>query len=179
MPIGKTGAWQKHVKIGIIILTTWKILLASSKQLTIKFHAKYEITAISSLVRRTMDPDHLLHDRLQFTPTTQQRELKSRHPFVSAASEQLKCLDKFNSTAAFWADHKWNTQWSKNTSRLHTFIPSSGPLPPEMTLPWPSSVKLNRLRTGVGGSAQQCTNGAWCPRRTADAEQRSKRPITY
>jgi len=28
-------------------------------------------------------------------------------------------------------------------------------------------------------SAKQCTNGAWCPRRTADAEQRSKRPITY
>jgi len=28
-------------------------------------------------------------------------------------------------------------------------------------------------------SAQQCTNRAWCPRRTADAEQRSKWPITY
>jgi len=28
-------------------------------------------------------------------------------------------------------------------------------------------------------SAQQCTNGAWCPRQTAVAEQRSKRPITY
>jgi len=22
-------------------------------------------------------------------------------------------------------------------------------------------------------------NGTWCPRRTSDAEQRSKRPITY
>jgi len=31
----------------------------------------------------------------------------------------------------------------------------------------------------VGCSDQQCTNGAWCHRQTADAEQRSKRPITY
>jgi len=28
-------------------------------------------------------------------------------------------------------------------------------------------------------SAQQYTNGAWCSRRTAALEQRSKRPITY
>jgi len=26
-------------------------------------------------------------------------------------------------------------------------------------------------------SVQQCTNGAWCPRQTAAAEQRSKWPI--
>jgi len=34
---------------------------------------------------------------LQFTPTTQQRELKSRHPFyVPAVLELLKDLDKSN-----------------------------------------------------------------------------------
>jgi len=36
-----------------------------------------------------------------FTPTTQQRELESRHPFVPAALELLKDLDKSNTTAAF------------------------------------------------------------------------------
>jgi len=31
----------------------------------------------------------------------------------------------------------------------------------------------------LGCSAQQCTNGAWCPRRTVYAEQKSKRLSTY
>jgi len=61
-----------------------------------------------SLARRAMDPEHLLHNRLLFTLTTQ---LKSRHPFVPAALELLKDLDKSNTTAALWADHKWNTEW--------------------------------------------------------------------
>jgi len=39
---------------------------------------------------------------------------------------------------------------AKNTSRPHTFISSPGPSPPGMTLPRPSWVKLNRLRTGAG-----------------------------
>jgi len=58
--------------------------------------------ATLSLARRAMDPEHLLHDRLLFTPTTQQREIKSRHPIVPAALELLKDLDKFNTTVAFW-----------------------------------------------------------------------------
>jgi len=41
-------------------------------------------------------------------------------------------------------------QWQKNTSRLHTFIPSSGSSPPGMTLSRSSWVRLNRLRSGVG-----------------------------
>jgi len=65
-------------------------------------------------------------------------------------SAKRKDLDNVNTTADFWADHKWNTEWQKNTSRLHTFIPSSGPSPPRMTLPGPYWVRLNRLRTGVG-----------------------------
>jgi len=75
------------------------------------------------LSRRAMVPEHLLHDRLLFSPTTQQRELKSRHVFVPAALELLKDLDKSNTTAAFWADYKWHMEC------------------------W---VRLNRLRTGVG-----------------------------
>jgi len=46
------------------------------------------------LACHAMNSEHLLHDRLLFTPTTQQRELKSRHPFVPAALELLKDLDK-------------------------------------------------------------------------------------
>jgi len=97
-----------------------------------------------------MDLEHFLYDRLLFTPTTQQRELKSRHPFVPAVLEVLKDLDKYNITAAFWADHKWNTEWQKYISRLHTFILSSDPSPPRLTLSRPFWVRLNRLRTGVG-----------------------------
>jgi len=58
-----------------------------------------------------MDQEHLLHNL--FTPTTHQQQLKSRHPFVPAALELLKDLDKSNTTAALWADHKWNTNGRK------------------------------------------------------------------
>jgi len=69
--------------------------------------------------------------------------------FVEYFSFPNNLEDKFNTTAAFWADHKWNMKWQKNTSRLHTFIPSHCPLPSGMTLHRLSWVKLNRLRTGV------------------------------
>jgi len=49
------------------------------------------------VARHAMDPKHFLHYRLLFTPTTQQRELKSRHPFVPAALKLLKDLNKFKS----------------------------------------------------------------------------------
>jgi len=55
----------------------------------------------------------------------------------------------------------------------------SWPPPPRMTLHRPSWVRLNRLRTGVGLFRSTSTNGDWCPRQNADAEQRSERPITY
>jgi len=106
--------------------------------------------ATLSLACRAIDPEHLLLDQLLFTPTTQQEELKLRHPFILAALEQLKDLDKSNLTAVFWADHKWNTEWQKNTFHLHTFIPSTGPSPLGMTLHRPSWVRLNHLPTGVG-----------------------------
>jgi len=103
-----------------------------------------------SLARRAMDPQHFFHDRLLFAPTTQQRELKSRHPFVPAALELLKDQDKSNTTAAFGAELKQKTEWQKSTFSLHTFIPSPGLLLPGMTLLRPSWVRLNRLHTGVG-----------------------------
>jgi len=86
-------------------------------------------------------------------------------------STSVENLVKSKSTTAFWADHKWNTKWQKNTYRLHTFIPTAGPSPSGMTLPRPSWVRLNRLRTGVGLFRSTM--------RTSDAEQRNKQPKTY
>jgi len=97
-----------------------------------------------------MDSEHIFHDRLLFTPTTQQRELKSRYPFVPAALELLKDLDKSKSTTAFRADHKWNTEWQRNTSLHRTFVPSPGTSPSGLTVPRFSWVRLNCLRTGGG-----------------------------
>jgi len=74
--------------------------------------------ATLSLARRLMVLEH----RLLFKPITQQQKLKSRHPFIPAALELLKDLDKSNTTVAFWENHKWNTEWQKTTSRLHTFF---------------------------------------------------------
>jgi len=54
-----------------------------------------------SLARRSMDPEHRFCDQLLITPTTQQRELNTRHPFVPAALELLRDLDKSNTTATF------------------------------------------------------------------------------
>jgi len=102
-----------------------------------------------SLSRRTIELEHLLHDQLLFTPSTQKLELKSRHYFVPGCTGTTKDLDKSNTTAAFRADHKWNTEWQKNIYRLHTFIPSPGPSLPGMTLLRTSWVRLNRLRTVV------------------------------
>jgi len=56
--------------------------------------------------------------------------------------------------------------------------PSPGPSPPGMTLPRPFWVKLNRLRTGAGLFRSTMHKWDLVPRRIADAEQRSKRPIT-
>jgi len=78
-----------------------------------------------------LDPEHLLHDRLLFTITStyiQQRELKSKHPFVPATLKLLKDIDKSNTTAALWADHKWNLKMTEK----HFFLP-----PQIYSIPWP------------------------------------------
>ena len=52
--------------------------------------------------------------------------------------------------AAQWADHRWNTEWANNPTRLRTSIPHTGTHTPGMTLPRRAWVRLNRLRPGVG-----------------------------
>jgi len=93
----------------------------------------------------------------------------------SGTGELLNDLDKSNTSATFWAGHKWNAKRQKNSFRLHTFISSTDPSPPRMTQPRP----LGQPKSPMDCSTQQCTNGDWCPRWTADAEQRGKWLITH
>ena len=108
--------------------------------------------ATLSLARRAQEPNHLLHDRLMSHPYGGYRNLKSRHPFVPAALELLNDLNLngSESSAADWADRKWNTEWGSNTSRLHDFITDVSEPPSGMRLPRLAWVRLNRLRTGIG-----------------------------
>ena len=47
-------------------------------------------------------------------------------------------------------NHKWNTEYCENASRLRVFVPSTGTRPVGMDLPRAAWVELNRLQTGVG-----------------------------
>jgi len=42
-------------------------------------------------------------------------------PFVSAALGLLKDVDKFNTTAALWADHKWNGRKYLSPPHIYSF----------------------------------------------------------
>jgi len=66
------------------------------------------------------------------------------------AGEKLISSSDNNTSAPFWADHRWNAEWLDNTTRLRTFIPDSGTHPPRMSPSRTACVRINRLRTGVG-----------------------------
>ena len=106
--------------------------------------------AVLSLACRAQEPEHLLYDRLSSPAYAGHRQLKSRHPFVPAALELLNDLNETDTSAAHWADYRWNVEWQKSTSRLHQFIADVSSSPPGVNYPRPSWVRLNRLRTGVG-----------------------------
>ena len=61
--------------------------------------------ATLSLVRRDMEPGHLLHPALTRPSTVDARRLKSRHPFVPAAQQLISFSDNNSIRAAQWADH--------------------------------------------------------------------------
>jgi len=91
--------WQAHIRYPAI--SDWMPSPYSNRQsfcpgryyFILNELRRKRATSTLSIARHTMDPEHLLYDRLLFTPTTQQRELISRHPFVLAALELLKDLD--------------------------------------------------------------------------------------
>ena len=108
--------------------------------------------ATLSLARRgTLDPDHILHGHLGGLPDLLQERLKSTRPFVLAARKLLNGLSKLGIRAGQWTKYRWSAEYSKCTSVLHVFIPRGSSRPLEMGLPRTSWLKLNRLRTGVGG----------------------------
>ena len=51
---------------------------------------------------------------------------------------------------ASWAEYKWSMKLQEYSSRLHGCISEISTSPPGMHFPRCASMKLNRLRTGVG-----------------------------
>ena len=100
--------------------------------------------------RGFLDPDHILYGLLSGSSDTRQVKLRSRRPFVPAARNLLNNLARLGIRASEWTNHKWKTEYCKNASRLHAFVPETSARPVEMDLPRAAWVKLNRLRTGVG-----------------------------
>ena len=100
--------------------------------------------------RSSLDPDHILHGRLQGSPDADGKRLKSRHPFVPAARKLLDGLSQMGTRVAQWTNTKWNMEYSERTTGLHAFIPRVSTRPLGMSLPRAAWVRLNRLRSGVG-----------------------------
>jgi len=102
------------------------------------------------LARRAVEPGQLLHSALTCSPGGNARHLKSTHPFVPVAQERISSSDDNNRCATLWTDHRCSAEWLECTTRLRTFIPDIGIHPPGMALSKTASVRLNRLRTGIG-----------------------------
>ena len=100
--------------------------------------------------RGSLDPDYILYGLLSGFFDTHQMRLRSRRPFVSTARNLLGNLARLGIRASKWTNHRWNTEYCKNASRLRVFVPGTGARPVGMGLPRAAWVKLNRLRTGVG-----------------------------
>ena len=98
----------------------------------------------------SLDPDHILHGLLSGSSDTRQVRLRSRCLFVPAARNLLDNLARLGIRTSEWTNHKWNTEYCENASRLRAFVPGTGARPIGMGLPRAAWVKLNRLRTGVG-----------------------------
>ena len=69
----------------------------------------------------SFDPDHILHDLLSGSSDTRQVKLRSRRPFVPGARNRLDNLSRLGIRASEWTNHKWNTEYCENASRLRAF----------------------------------------------------------
>ena len=133
---------------------------------------------ILSLALPAQELEHLLHERLGSLSFGHLRQLKSRHPFVTATLELPNDFAQLGSSVVQWADYKWNMGWWNNTSRLHSFIADVSSVLSRMSFPRPARVRLNCLRTGLDYSAQQRTNGVWFLLRLVSVAQRSNQLST-
>ena len=115
--------------------------------------------ATLALVRRALEPRHLLHFKLARSSIGTQRRLKSRHPFVPAVQDLLKISNDSNIGAADWLDCAWNKEWKDNITRLHTsIIYTIGNQ--DINTVW---VRFNRLRTGVKRLRSNMCNSRLAP----------------
>ena len=99
--------------------------------------------ATLSLARQFLEPGHTLHNYFN-RPMTKRRP-KSRKPFVIEAQGLLAQ----NTNASIWIQNTWKENWTKNISRLYSFVTDVGPLPKGHKLSRLAWVRLNHLRTGI------------------------------
>ena len=98
----------------------------------------------------SLDPNHILYGLLSGSSDTCQVRLRSRRLFVPAVRNLLNNLARLGICASKWTNHKWNTEYCENASRLRAFVPRTGARPVGTGLPQAAWVKLNCLQTGVG-----------------------------
>ena len=98
----------------------------------------------------SLEAVHILYGLLSGSSDTCQVRLRSRCPFEPATWNLLDNLARLGIHASEWTNHKWNTEYCENASRLHAFVPRTDARPVGMGLPQAAWVKLNRLQTGVG-----------------------------
>ena len=107
------------------------------------------LRATLSLAHRgSLDPDHILYGLLSGSSDNRQVRLRSRRPFVPGARNLLDNLVRLGISASERTNHKWNTEYCENASRLRVFVPGTGARPVGMGLLRAAWVKLNRMRTG-------------------------------
>ena len=66
---------------------------------------------------------------------TRQLRLRSRRPFVPGARNLLDNLARLGIHASAWTNHKWETKYCENASRLRAFVPETGARPVGIGLP--------------------------------------------
>ena len=108
------------------------------------------VATLSLAHRGSLDPDHILYGLLSGSSDTRQVRLRSRCLFVPGARNLLNNLARLGICASEWTNHKWNTEYCENASRLRAFVPKTGARPVGMGLSQVAWVKLNHLWTGVG-----------------------------
>ena len=99
----------------------------------------------------SLDPDHIFYGLLSGSSDTGQVRLRFRRSFVPGARNILDNLARLGIRASEWTNHKWKKEYCENASRLRAFVRETGARSVGMGLPRAAWVKLNRLRTGVGG----------------------------
>ena len=127
----------------------------------------------------SLDPDHILYGLLSGSSYTRQVRLRSRHLFVPAAWNLFDNIASLGIRTCEWTNHKWNTEYCENASRLHAFVPKTGARPVGMGLP--EQLKLSSTACGLvlGDSICPCTNGVSLLHRIASAAPLSKPQTMY